>query len=190
VGEALGLAATRPHAWYPVCDGDLDRICGIAGLLDLVAARPADPLRGLLRPALFVPESQRPLETLAILRERGGGPVIVVDEHGRTEGIATAGDIAEALLGQPHRAAPAPVAVPAEPGSWLVSGGMRRGEFEEAFGVRLPPGRYQTLGGLILWKLGRMPRVGEEVVAGRAALKVAAATGRGVTAVKVTPPPR
>ena len=187
-GEALAVAAARPHAWYPVHEGDLDRICGIVGLADLAAAERAESVSALLRPALFVPEAQRPVETLALLRERGAGPAIVVDEHGRTAGLVCGGDIASAMLGDSPRASSSPVAVPAEPGTWVVSGAMRRGEFERAFGVRLPPGRYETLAGLVLWRLGRMPRSGEKLSAGRVLLEVETATRQSVVAVKISLP--
>lgn len=188
VPEALSNAAARPHAWYPVHDGDLDRICGIVGLVDLAAAEPGSRVKDLVRPALFVPQAQRPAETLALLRERGGGPAIVVDENGRTAGLVCCGDIASALLGETRRTAAAPVALPAEPGTWIVSAAMRRTEFERVFETRLPAGGYETLAGLVLWRLGRMPRVGEQVAAGRALITVQGVTRQAVLAVKVSLP--
>jgi CBS domain containing-hemolysin-like protein len=65
---------------------------------------------------------------------------------------------------------------------------MRRAEFERIFEVRLPAGSYETLAGLVLWRLGRMPRVGEQVTAGRVLITVQAATRQAVLAVKVSLP--
>jgi CBS domain containing-hemolysin-like protein len=145
-------------------------------------------VKDLVRPALFVPDTQRPAETLALLRERGAGPAIVVDENGRTAGLVCCGDIAFATLGETRHVDTAPVALPAEPGVWIVSAAMRRAEFERVFETRLPAGSYETLAGLVLWRLGRMPRVGEQVTAGRVLITVQGATRQAVLALKISLP--
>jgi len=89
-----------------------------------------------------------------------------VDEYGGTAGLVTLEDLIEEIVGDvldEHDRAEQAGVRPLGRDSWLVSGLMRADEVGDAIGFRMPPGEYETLAGLVLERLGRIPEVGEDV---------------------------
>jgi CBS domain containing-hemolysin-like protein len=94
---------------------------------------------------------------------------VVVDEYGGTAGIVTLEDLVEEIVGDvrdEHDRAEQAQVRPLGRDSWLVSGLLRDHEVAEATGFRMPSGAYETLAGLVLSELGRIPEVGESVDVG------------------------
>ena len=166
--EHRRLIAESRHPYYPVAQGDLDDLLGVASIKDALAqeireGRPADLLGSLRRPPLL-PEGAPATEALAAFKRSDLPLVLVVDELGHIEGLVTPTDILEALVGDLEESRQAPV-VRRGDGSWLVDGLMNAEELKERLGLRGLPdeqeGDYQTVGGLVMDQLGRIPVEGD-----------------------------
>jgi CBS domain containing-hemolysin-like protein len=156
---------------FPVQSGaGVDEIVGVVGIADVLAVPPADRDRrtvsDLAGPPLFVPASLRLPGVLDRMRRGHRQLACVVDEYGGFAGIITLEDVAEELVGPIHDEddLPEPAPVRQEDGSWVVPARWRIDEVADATGVALPedPG-YDTLSGLVMARLGRVPAVGDEV---------------------------
>jgi CBS domain containing-hemolysin-like protein len=112
---------------------------------------------------------------------------VVLDEFGGTAGVVTVEDLLEELVGEmadEHDKEEAPVRRMSD-GSYLVPGHIRIDEMNERLGVALPEGDYETISGLVLEKLGRVPSRGESLAAGDVTLEIAVSTARRIVTVKV-----
>jgi CBS domain containing-hemolysin-like protein len=115
---------------------------------------------------------------------------VVVDEYGGTSGVVTFEDLVEELVGDvlDEHDSPAPGILRQPDSTWLLSGLLRPDEIQAAIGLELPAGRadYETVAGLILQLLGRIPRPGERVEVPGATLAVERMDGRRIDRVRVT----
>jgi putative hemolysin len=155
-----------PHSRMPVAEGSLDNVMGIVQAKNLLArslmGEPLD-LRAALVPPMFVPESMLALNALEQFRESGVHIALVIDEFGGVQGLVTLYDILEAIVGDIPAAGESdePEVVQREDGSWLLDGGLPVDEFKDIFSItRLPDeerGYYNTVGGFIMTRLGRIP---------------------------------
>jgi CBS domain containing-hemolysin-like protein len=155
---------------FPVYEGDIDDVRGAVHVKQVFAV-PADqrrrtPVSALARPVPTVPETLPVDALLERLRDSGLQMAIVVDEYGGTAGLVTMEDLVEEIVGdvrdEHDRGEAAPVRSLGRD-SWLVSGLLRDDEVSEATGFRMPEGEYETLAGMVLARLGRIPDVGDEV---------------------------
>ncbi|PZR52072.1 hypothetical protein DNL40_13775 [Xylanimonas oleitrophica] len=194
--EVIAAARRTGHSRFPVIGADRDDVVGIVHLRRAVGVpfeRRADvPAAALMVEAPRVPETVRLGPLLVELRSFGLQMAVVVDEYGGTSGIVTLEDVVEELVGDvadehdPRRAG----AVRAADGAWVVPGVMRPDELEETTGLVVPEDpAYETLGGLVMARLGRVPEAGDEVDVvdgGRAVrLRVESMTGRRAERVRV-----
>lgn len=158
------------HSRYPVMQGDEDNVVGFVLARDLLAQalsnEPLD-LRSLMRPVLIVPEGLPVLEVLKRFKDDQSQLAIIIDEYGELQGLMTFNDLLEEIVGDVPEVGdpPDPQAVPREDGSWLIDGMFPVDDFKEMFDVRLLPEEesnyYQTIGGLIMIHLGRVPQAGD-----------------------------
>ena len=191
--ELRELALRTGHSRFPVTDEDLDDVIGFVQAKDLLrlppGVRDATPVRNLLKPVVAVPESALLGPLLGDMRRSHNQLAVVVDEYGGTAGIVTLEDIVEELVGsiQDEYDPAEPVLRRTESGSYLVPGQWRVDEAIRETGVELPEGDYETLGGLIMERLGRVPVVGDQVRTDIAFLRVEAMDGHAVTTVALTP---
>jgi CBS domain containing-hemolysin-like protein len=186
-GTALRrLALHSGHSRFPVIDHDIDEVVGIVQAKSLLRIPPHEreriPVRALLSPILAVPESS-PLAGVVAEMRRGRSPMaVVIDEYGATSGIVTLEDVVEELVGSiqdeydPVETRPQPVAG----GGWRVPGNWRIDETERDTGVELPAGDYDTVGGLVMAELGRVPEPGDAVHVAGAELVVETMEGLAV----------
>lgn len=190
-GEILEMMRTTGHSRIPVHTGDLDDVRGFVHVKDLIAidedlvGRPIEA--GLIREALAVPETARVQSVLAEMRRSRSHIGIVVDEHGSTAGIITMEDIAEELVGEitdEYDPEARSIEVNAD-GTMLAPGTLRVEELTE-FGVALPEGEYVTLGGFLMYRLGRVPRRGDIVEIEQWRLTVRSTRSRRVGEVSIT----
>ncbi len=154
------------HSHYPVCDGGIDHVVGVVDTTAIAEACLASgglDLRELAEPAELVPESADAGELVRHVEHSGQRFLVVVSEHGGVDGIVTAHDLAEAVLGDLGR----PQARRLADGSWSVSGKMPVEEVEaliDAEGMREGAAKgYGTLAGFMMDRLGRVPEGGEDV---------------------------
>ncbi|WP_071191960.1 hemolysin family protein [Trichormus sp. NMC-1] len=154
------------YSRYPVCQEGLDNVLGVIPVTDLLArsfrGEPLDLTVGLRQP-VFVPESTRGLKVLELFKQTITHMALVVDEYGVIQGLVTLNDIMSEIVGDvpAEPGQDQPEAVQREDGSWLVDGMLPIEEFLELFDLdELEPderGSYQTLGGLVITHLGRIP---------------------------------
>jgi putative hemolysin len=163
------MIATR-HTRFPVARGGLDHVVGIVHAKDLLArsldGRSLDLETAMVEP-LFVPENMSALNMLERFREAQAQIAIVIDEFGGVQGLVTSFDILEGIAGDiPIFGEPVEQEViQREDGTWLVDGGLPIDEFKEIFDLKELPDesidRYQTLAGLVLSVIGRIPVSGD-----------------------------
>lgn len=161
--------AESGYTYFPVYEDGPDRVLGLVSVTDLwamtVAGRRPD-LRASLRDPLFLPESLPALQALERFRSEGQQVALVLDEYGGTEGIVTLNDLLQALVGElPAAEEPDSMVVEREDGSCLLDGMLPVGELEGL--LRLSSAEagdledYQTLGGFVMGRIGRIPKAGE-----------------------------
>ncbi|MEW6153753.1 MAG: hemolysin family protein, partial [Actinomycetota bacterium] len=170
--------------------GDLDDVVGVVHARDLLTlpreARDAARVSTLMREPTVVPDSLGLGEVLVALRRARTELAVVVDEYGGTAGIVTLEDVVEELVGDISDESDPAVDEHVEArgeGRWAVPGWWRIDEVERDTGIGLPEGDYETIGGLIMAQLGRIPDAGDRVDLENAAVIVEAMDGRSVARV-------
>ena len=189
------IVLAHGHSRYPVARDDLDNMIGVVMVKDLLAKRMANEpinLAELAQPPLFVPESMQALDVIERLRETNSHLALVIDEYGGLEGLVTFTDIMRAILGElpDNRGHSETPVVARDDGSWLVDGMYAVDEFKDTFNIRELPDEddagYQTLGGMIMTMLGRVPAAGSKVQVANYQLEVMDMDGRRVDKVLVS----
>ncbi|MET8764609.1 hemolysin family protein [Lentzea sp. NPDC004782] len=170
VADLVRKARETGFSRFPVHDGSLDEVRGMVHVKQAFAVpaalRGTTPLSALTRPVHSVPETLEGDALLDRLRASGLQTALVVDEYGGTAGMVTLEDVVEEIVGDvrdEHDRGEAPPVRSLGKDSWLVSGLLRDDEVAEATGFRMPEGDYETLAGLVLARLGRIPDVGDEI---------------------------
>jgi CBS domain containing-hemolysin-like protein len=170
VPDLIELARATGFSRFPVHTGDLDDVVGVVHVKQVFGVpseqRASTTLKALALPVPTVPESLDGDTLLDRLRGSGLQVALVVDEYGGTAGIVTLEDLIEEIVGdvrdEHDRGEVSPVR-PLGKDAWMVSGLLRDDELAEATGFRMPQGEYETLAGLVLSRLGRIPEVNDEV---------------------------
>jgi putative hemolysin len=195
--EVLRLARESRHSYFPLARGDLDELLGIASVKDAWARgadeQPAELLGSLRRPAL-VPEGVPATRALEAFKRSGLPLALVIDERGHIEGLVTLTDVLEALVGEvpDEDEADEEAIVRREDGSWLVDGLLAAEELKERLGSSGLPlhdeeADYQTVGGMVMDVLGRVPFAGDRFEWEAYSFEVLDMDGRRVDKVLVTP---
>ena len=169
--ENIATIAEHGYSRYPVCRGGLDDVVGVVTaqqLLHQLTQQQSTDLSQNLLPAVFVPETLSGMELLEHFRGSDTQMVFVVDEYGEVQGVITLRDVLEAITGEFTPAEPADAwAVQREDGSWLIDGLIPAPELKDRLELKNLPdedrGRYNTLAGLVMLLLGRLPRVTDKV---------------------------
>jgi len=186
--EAVGLMVEKGHSRLPVFR---ERIVNIVGLLhhfDLLLAK--DRLGGitpLARPALYVPETKQVYELLLDMKKRGYSMAIAVDEYGGATGVITVEDILEEIVGEiedeydPKRSLYTKIG----PTTYLFDSRIETDHLNERFQLDLPEGSYETLGGLLMSHIGRIPEAGEILRLRNLVFTVEKATPRSIEKVRL-----
>ena len=171
VPEILSQMSEGGHSRYPVCRDGLDDVVGVIQAQDLLlplSRGEAPDLGALMKPPVFVPETLSGMELLDHFRATGAELVFVVDEYGAVQGVITVRDVLEAITGEfsPPSADDA-WAVRRADGSWLLDGLIPVPELKDRLEIRELPeedrGRYNTLAGMVMLLLGRLPRTTDVV---------------------------
>jgi CBS domain containing-hemolysin-like protein len=197
--QLVAAAASTTHSRLLVYEQSLDDVLGALYVRDLfqVLDRPTDTVtaRTLLRPVLVVPETKHADDLLDEMRAARRQLALVIDEYGGTAGIVTLENLIEALVGRIEDEPPigavasSPVTMDTD-GSMILDGLTRLEELEEIAEVKLPDelhDQVDTLGGLVMTSLGRIPAVGDEVVVSGRGFRVEQLDGRRVEAVRLLP---
>jgi CBS domain containing-hemolysin-like protein len=200
VTDLLVLARRTGHLRFPVRGEGPDEIVGVAGVaaaFGVPAALRADtPVALIARPPVLVPETLDLSTVLERLHAARAEMAIAVDEYGGFAGVVTSEDLAEELVGDmsdeydpaaEESAEPSPAQL--APGSSVtLPAALTADEVEERTGFRMPEGRYETLAGLVLARLGRLPEPGDEVTVAGWTLTVEAVNRRRIERVTLVAP--
>ncbi|MCP4223441.1 MAG: HlyC/CorC family transporter [Actinomycetia bacterium] len=169
VNELAVEVASSHHSRYPVYDGELDNVRGIAtinGIFETPVRRRGEVTVGeIMTQALFVPETRDLVDILDDFRASVGQMAVVIDEHGGTAGILTLEDVLEEIVGDvddEHDEAQ-PLTGGVADGVFLLAGTLHPDEVAEHSELVIPPGDYETLAGFVLQRLGRIPAEGDAV---------------------------
>ena len=165
----LSEAAVRTgHSRFPVIRGDLDETIGMVHVKQVFAVphaqRSTTRLSELAQPVTKVPSTLDGDAVMSEVRANGLQTALVVDEYGGTAGMVTVEDLIEEIVGDvrdEHDVEPPDVVQAGR--DWQVSGLLRIDEVAEGTEFRAPEGDYETIGGLVLEKLGHIPEEGESV---------------------------
>jgi putative hemolysin len=188
--EAIALIRERGFSRLPVYRQRETDLVGVVNAMDLLRrGAEARTLAELMRPPYYVPETKRIDDLLRELRRSRMHLAIVVDEYGGSTGIVTLEDILEQIVGEIHdQHDRPPAAVEQLPdGSYWVAGRINIDELNETLDWRLPKRDFETVAGLTLATLGRIPRRGEQFQVPGYAITVLDADARRITAVKIAP---
>ncbi len=155
----------------PVCDGSLDNVkgfCTTRTLLQQMLENGKPNFRNNLTPATYVPESLTGMELLKHFRSTDCPISLVVDEYGEVQGLVTPRDVLEAIAGEfMTEELDDRFSVRREDGSWLLDGLLPIPELKDILDIKhVPeedPGRYQTLAGMLMLLMGRLPCEGDAV---------------------------
>jgi putative hemolysin len=179
--EAAHVFQQSGYSRYPVYRGSLDEVIGVGHTLDLMKLQPEDPVP--VRPALLVPATTRGADLMLEMQRGGGHLAVVLDEHGGTAGLITFEDLLKELVGEifqpPAESSAAAARIVEMEGSAPVTA------LEEQLGVRLDVRGVQTVGGLLIQLLGRIPRAGGRFLYKGLEFDVLAATATRVERVAV-----
>jgi magnesium and cobalt transporter len=190
--QIMAAVVESGHSRFPVHGEDKDEILGILlakDLLKFFGAAESFDIRGILRPAVLIPESMRLNVLLAEFRLSRNHMALVVDEYGGVAGLVTIEDVLEQIVGEiddEHDEAE-PVLMHEQPdGDWLVSALTPIDDFNEQIQAELPDEEYDTVGGLVTSEFGHLPEVGEKAAIGSWLFQVTAANDRRVQQFRVS----
>jgi magnesium and cobalt transporter len=192
--ELLGMVIHSGHSRFPVFEGQKDNIIGILLAKDLLKIQRAPELnlRALLRQPVFVPESKELNELLRDFRSNRSHLAIVIDEFGNTAGLVTIEDVLEEIVGEiedefddKDNTDDNSIYTLAD-GSQRVAGHTTISAVNQAFDVVLADDEFDTIGGLVAQRHGRVPRRGETVVIAGLRFSVMLTRGGAVRWFKVT----
>jgi CBS domain containing-hemolysin-like protein len=194
--EVVRLARSGGHSRFPVVQEGLDDVVGVVHVKRAVSVPPERrqevPAAALMSPVLMVPETVRLDPLLAQLREQGLQLAVVVDEYGGTSGVVTLEDVVEEIVGEvaDEHDRSRSGARRMRDGSWVVPGLWRPDEVRERVGAQVPDeGAYETVGGFVMARLGRVPATGDEVRLPGGTLQVNRMEGRRVDRLRWRPDP-
>ncbi len=162
---------SAPHSRFVVCDGRIDNVVGVVqakDILDRILDGKELSIAAALRQPMVMPDTVTALDALERLKADPLGLALVFDEYGSFEGVVTAADVLQAIVGDPEPAEPAPGAPLPPEGVLNLDGAMPVDEVKARLDLPDLPaeGSYHTLAGLILALLRRVPRTGDRIVFG------------------------
>ncbi len=188
VEEAADVVAQAKRSRYPVYGESLDDISGVVHAKDILTAvrqKPGSNVGGIMRPPLFVPGTREVEDVLADMKRLKVHLAVVLDEYGGTAGLVTMEDLLEEIVGdifdeydRLDRPAPTPEGAP------LLDGSMTISDFNADHELQLDDTDYTTLGGYLFGQLGRLPRPGDRIAAGRDGFEIVEMDGRRVKSVR------
>jgi magnesium and cobalt transporter len=195
--EILAVILESGHSRFPVIGEDRDEVLGVLLAKDLLRLFGNDvgkdlAIKTLLRPAAVIPESKRLNALLKEFRDSHNHMAIVVDEYGGVAGLLTIEDVLEEIVGEiddEHDHEEAEFIRPdgdkdGSP-SFAVRALTRVEDFNDYFECQLDDDEYDTIGGLVMHELGRLPRLGETVGIGGFEFAVVEADERRIDALQV-----
>ena len=192
IGALADLMSVGGHSKIPVYGDSVDSIVGVVFARDVLAALdngkdPDEPVHDLARPALNVPESQSLERLLRQLQEHRTGLAIVVDEYGGVAGLVTVTDLIEEIVGEliDEFDVGGPEIEEIGLNEMFADAGASIDTMNQTLGTSVVPDGFDTIGGLVLRELGKMPSPGDRVSVEGVLITVQTVIGRRIRQVKV-----
>lgn len=193
LGALRELVAEHKHSRVPVIGENIDEVVGVANIRDLVAALGEEgtdvSVRGITRPAMFVPETKRVSDLTREFQKRREHLAIVVDEYGGTAGLVTLEDLLEEIVGEIQdeaEDAEEQTVVQQPDGAVVALGKAEIGDIEEMLDVEIGADEFETVGGMAFVHLGYVPKPGESFDRDGLRVEVLEADERRVHRVRIT----
>jgi putative hemolysin len=191
VEQAIATMLEEGHLRLPVYESSIDRVVGVLLARDLWRAdrEGLSSIRKVLRPPRFVPISKPVEDLIHEMRQERIKMAIVVDEFGGTAGLVTLEDLLEEIVGEiqdEHEQEPLPFEELGR-GEIRIAGSVALWEVNERFGLDLPEDLYDTIGGFVFGRIGRIAEVGDEVAVDGGRFRVIRMDGRRIDRVAFYP---
>ncbi|MDO9515472.1 MAG: hemolysin family protein [Syntrophales bacterium] len=191
IDDILDLILKHGHTRMPLYNENIDNIVGILNVKDLLRfwSKPfrREDITSILRKTYYIPETKNIHLLLHELKEKKSHMAIVIDEYGGTSGLVTLEDLIEEIVGEIHDEHD----VEENPftklpgGDVLVDGRVDIEEFEEHFGIEVPEGQFETLGGFIFYLIKKIPVTGETLAYEDLKITIEAADERSIKKVRI-----
>lgn len=187
----LEVIRTKGYSRIPVYEENIDRVLGVLYAKDLLFAENNGPfdLRRIMRKALFIPESKPVPDLLREIQKQKVHIAIVLDEYGGTAGLVTLEDIIEEVVGELADEYEPAVPVPLrkiDENTYEVDARMRIDDLADQLDIELPEEEdYETIGGFVFSRMGRIPKVGESCHWENLTLHVIGAEPRRITRLRL-----
>jgi CBS domain containing-hemolysin-like protein len=197
VDDLRRLVREQEYSRLPVFTENLDNIVGLIVVKDLIQQTdmPAanQSIATIMRPAAFVPETKRVADLLREFQQGRFQLAIVVDEYGGTAGLVTMEDVVEELVGEirdEYDLEAEPI-VQESDHTFVFSAKVAIGEMTDRLGIEIEDGGFETVGGYVLTRAGRVPAPGERIQADELNIEVLEAERRRIHKVRIwrQPPP-
>jgi putative hemolysin len=170
LADFLTVYSDHPHTRFPVYEESPDNVVGVLSIKDVLMAQAKGevdektPIDRLTRPIVFAPETKRIGRLFTEMQDSGNQMALVVDEYGGIAGIVTLRELLAQLVGRFGDEFPreSQEFQAIDEHTYDIDGSMRVEEVNEELGIRLPGGDYETIAGLVLNRLGHIPKEGEQ----------------------------
>ena len=170
ITDAIAVAIEHSHSRYPVTRGSTDEVIGFLHVRDLlnpkIHSSAGETILDLVRPVLNLPGTKGVLPALAEMRSKRSHIAVVLDEYGGTDGIVTLEDLVECLIGDIHDeydSEEVEVTPQAKTGEFEIDSLISLEDLYDETGIVLPEGPYETVGGLVMDHLGRIPELDDSI---------------------------
>ena len=186
IDDALNVFIESGYSKLIVYDDNLDNIKGIILAYDLF--KNPENLQNIIREVIFVPETKKSIDMMNEFLEKQVSIAVVIDEFGGTAGIVTMEDIIEELFGEikDEYDVEEDICRRIAPDTYLISGKVEVDFINEKYNLEIPNGDYETIGGYISARTGKIPEPGEIVVIDRFTILIARASDIRIDVVKLT----
>ncbi|HVW06127.1 MAG TPA: hemolysin family protein, partial [Vicinamibacterales bacterium] len=196
IDDLRRLVREQEYSRLPVYNENLDNIVGLIVVKDLIQMT-SEPdgtrtVSDMMRPAAFVPETKRVVDLLREFQQGRFQLAIVVDEYGGTAGLVTVEDVVEELVGEirdEYDSEAEPI-VRESDDTFVFSAKVGIGEMADRLGIEIEDGDFETVGGYVLARVGRVPAVGERFEIDGLAVEILEAERRRIHKVRIRKLPR
>jgi CBS domain containing-hemolysin-like protein len=194
VAKAFKIITDSPYSRLPIFNETIDNIIGIVHLRDLFCAvqsgKADSPIKEFIRPVLIVPESMQVKDVFALLQRRRFQVAIILDEYGGTSGMVTLEDLIEEIFGdlQDEFDPSLPEIVIVADDQIRVQGDYPITELNATLGITLPTNTADTIGGLVMFEIGHIPRKKEDATIQDYHFVVESMKGRAIASLLITVP--
>ena len=185
ITDAIAVAIEHSHSRYPVTRGSTDEVIGFLHVRDLlnpkIHSSAGETILNLVRPVLNLPGTKGVLPALAEMRSKRSHIAVVLDEYGGTDGIITLEDLVECLIGDIHDeydSEEVEVTPQARTGEFEIDSLISLEDLFDETGIVLPEGPYETVGGLVMDHLGRIPEPHDSITVNQVQITVLTIEGK------------